>query len=54
METKKEAFSDGVSSHSKSWYEIVKESADKKYTNEQIKEIKTGIFQKQKNSICLE
>jgi asparagine synthase (glutamine-hydrolysing) len=32
---KKEAFSDGVSSESKSWYQIVQEMADKKITDEQ-------------------
>ena len=42
----KEAFSDGVSSLKKSWYEIIQEMANKKYTNDNIKEITTGILPK--------
>ena len=33
---KKEAFSDGVSSVAKSWYKVVQEYADNKYTDEQL------------------
>ncbi len=33
---KKEAFSDGVSSESKSWYQIIQEQAEEKYTNEEL------------------
>jgi len=33
---KKEAFSDGVSSSSKSWYQIIQEQANVKYTNEEL------------------
>ena len=35
---KKEAFSDGVSSQDKSWYEIIQESLKDRYTDEDIKE----------------
>lgn len=38
---KKEAFSDGVSSHEKSWYEIVQDHADNMYTDEELEEAKT-------------
>ncbi len=37
---KKEAFSDGVSSTERSWFQIIKEFIDKKYTDEEYKELK--------------
>ncbi len=37
---RKEAFSDGVSSYTRSWFEIIKEFVDKKYTDEQFNILK--------------
>jgi asparagine synthase (glutamine-hydrolysing) len=48
---KKEAFSDGVSSEAKSWYQIVQEMVDKKITDEQFNSIKNTyqIYMEQTN-----
>lgn len=47
---KKEAFSDGVSSHKRSWFTILQENIDKIYTDEDFKKKKNNYFHNKPHS----